>query len=250
MYALARIVMVRTIARCRPVRRTSALGFRAGSIFDVDADALAASLRADGFDARLRLPATLVGEIVCLGKRVSASTPCAAQGPPFEVVERIAKDPALERIAALYLGVPAIYRGSRLWWKSSEAPGDPRESGTRFHYDLYDYGSLAFLFYLSDVDASAGPHVCVRASHRFRRWRDQLHPRRHRSDEEVIRSYGRERIITIHGPAGTVIAEDPFCLHKGTPLASRRRLALQLLYTRNAFPAPPFSGPAGAAGSR
>lgn len=43
-----------------------------------------------------------------------------------------------------------IYQGSRIWWTRPGERADPRETGARFHYDLYDYRALTFLFYLTD----------------------------------------------------------------------------------------------------
>jgi hypothetical protein len=143
-------------------------------------------------------------------------------------------------LAALYLGCSPIYQGSRFWWTRPGEIADPTETGSRFHYDLYDYRAVVFLFYLTDVDQHTGPHVCVRGSHRLRSWSEQIHPRRHRSDDEIIRSYGAARIVTICGPAGMVIAEDPFCFHKVMLPIKGERLAAQLLYTGSDFPVPSF----------
>ena len=243
MYAIARIVAVRRIVRSFARRQPHPVAGCSESMFDTDVVEVVKSLRRDGFDSRLRLPAPLVRGLACLGGRVSTSSPYSgAEVSSSSAVERVAKDSTLLQIAALYLGTVPVYQGSRLWWTRSEALADPRETGAWFHYDLYDYGALVFLFYLTDVDPDSGPHVCVRASHGSRKWTDQLHPRRYRTDEEIVRSYGTERIITICGPAGTAIAEDPFCFHKVMLPTKGARLALQLLYTYNDFPAPSFNG--------
>ena len=241
MYLLARLVGVRRVVRSLAGRRAQPLDPHRSSVFDADVARVADAIRRNGFDATLRLPPAIVQELAELGKGVTSSSPYSVRAPEtFPTVEMIATDGKLRELAALYLGGDPVYQGSRLWWTRPDSPGDPRETGARFHYDLYDYRALIFLFYLTDVGPDAGPHVCVRASHRLRTWRDQLHPRRHRSDEDVRRGYGLDRIVTICGPAGTTIAEDPFCFHKARPPTARDRFALQILFTGGDFPAPSF----------
>lgn len=243
MYALARVVVVRRIARRLSGRKVLPGRQHEPSIFDADAEQIVAALRKDGFDARLRLPAPIVQELASYRGSGSAESVPYSGDPPacLALVEKIAHDPMLLRIAALYLNAEPVYQGSRIWSTRPGEGGDPLETGARFHFDLYDYRSLTFLFYITDVDTDAAPHVCVRASHRLRRWRDQFHPRRHRSDEWLARLYGEDRLVTICGEAGTGIAEDPFCFHKVRLPARRERRAMQLLYTGGNVPAPSFN---------
>lgn len=250
MYVFGRVLFVRRIARFgrshRP-RWASAMRTPSPAVLGADVALLSRSLRAHGFDASLRLEPAVLRDLVFRGESISDSSPF----PNFERTEfgagdRLAEDSTLRELAETYFQAIASYQGNRIWWTRPGASADPLETGARFHYDLYDYRALIFLIYLTDVDPSTAPHVCVRGSHRSRRWRDQVHPRRHRSDEEIERVYGAERIVTICGPAGTVIAEDPFCFHKVELPARRERLALQLLFTGNDFPAPSFTRSAAA----
>lgn len=245
MYALARIVPVQQLAQKLARRNSYLVSAGLPSIFEADVGEIAAALRVDGFDARLRLPASMVRELASSTEGIVGSPGSipysAAERPSLTLVEKIADDPILRKLAALYLGASPIYQGSRIWWLRPGQCADPGETGARFHYDLYDYRALTLLFYLTDVGPDAAPHVSVRASHRLRRWRDQFHPRRYRSDEQIVRRYGEDRIVTICGPAGTAIAEDPFCFHKVKLPAQRERLALQLLYTGHDVPAPSFN---------
>ena len=241
MYALARVLVVRRIVRGFASDRSQPLLPMAGSIFETDIAVLADSLHRNGFDASLRLPVRTVEELLALGKEISAATPTAGPEPSsLAPLEKIAQDPTVLNLAALYLGCSPIYQGSRVWWTRPGEIADPTETGSRFHYDLYDYRELVFLLYLTEVDQLSAPHVCVRGSHRLRKWSDQIHPRRHRSDDEILRSYGAARIVTICGPAGTVIVEDPFCFHKVKLPNERKRFAAQLLYTGAEFPVPSF----------
>lgn len=155
------------------------------------------------------------------------------------LVARLAADPVLLEIAARYLGTVPKLVGVNMWWSYPEL-GD---SGSRdraaqvFHFDLDDFRFIKFFFYLTDVDANAGPHVMVRATHRDKRRLqrgDVLRIRRY-SDEEVNAAYGEDRIVSITGPSGTGFIEDTLCIHKGEPPIERERLALQLQYALNDF---------------
>ena len=244
MYATARVLVVRRAAR-RVANQPSTTSIEgAQSVDESNVSKTVESLRVDGFDSRLRLPSAICRELVALGEEVTTTAPHSeAAGDSPQAVDRAAASPLIREIAASYLGGTPFYQGSRIWWTRPGAPDDPLQTGARFHYDLYDYRALVFLIYLTDVDRDSAPHICVRGSHKSRGWRNQLHWRRHRSDEEIVRLYGSDRIVTICGETGTVIAEDPFCFHKVKLPATRDRLALQLLFTCNDFPAPPFRRP-------
>lgn len=96
-----------------------------------------------------------------------------------------------------------------------------------FHFDMDDYKFLKFFFYLTDVDAEAGPHVYVRGTHRGKRL-GHLFPMRRLANDEVKRSYGSERILSLEDKAGGAFIEDTFGLHKGQPPTHKDRLVLQL----------------------
>jgi hypothetical protein len=244
MYVLARIVVVRRLvgwaarAHAPEVRIES----QTRSMFDADVPAIVRAVRRDGFDSRLRLPPDFVRELAASGEPFREMVPFSLEMAPLPAaVGRIESDPLLLRLAALYFQSRPVVAGSRIWWtRAGAADADPLATGSRFHYDLYDYRTLVVLFYLTDVPKDGATHVCVRASHRARRWRDQLHPRRHRSDEIVRRLYGGDRIVEIVGQAGTGIAEDPYCFHNVKLPTSHDRLALQILYTGREVSTPSF----------
>jgi hypothetical protein len=74
-----------------------------------------------------------------------------------------------------------------------------------FHRDVDDFSFVKFFFYLTNVGASDGPHVCVLGSHRrapVLSWRDRLTLRRYTD-------------------------EDTTCVHKGTTPTGNPRLLLQ-----------------------
>ncbi len=66
---------------------------------------------------------------------------------------------------------------TRTWWSfptKTASEADLSRASFKFHFDLDDWRMLKFFFYLSDVDADAGPHVYVRGSHNRRRVKHQL----------------------------------------------------------------------------
>ena len=144
-------------------------------------------------------------------------------------IARLSHHPQLRALAAHYFQAEPQLIGIQLWWSfATEAPAYERLRAAQvFHYDMDDCRSLKFFFYLTDVDAASGPHVCVRGSHKRKTWRHQL-IRRGYSDLAVVRNYGQDNLITICGEAGYGFVEDPLCFHKGIPPTQRDRLILQI----------------------
>jgi hypothetical protein len=144
----------------------------------------------------------------------------------------IRNDPVLIGIAGRYLNAQPIVISSRMWWsfpaKDYDEAALKRASQNRFHFDMNDWRSLKFFFYLTDVDVEAGPHVFVRESHRKRRLRHQFTPFVGKSHADILDFYGADRIVSITGRAGLGFAEDPFGFHMGTVAKSRPRLMFEV----------------------
>ena len=147
-------------------------------------------------------------------------------------IDRIRRDPDLLAIAKAYLNTEPIFTGSRLWWIFSvdTESYDTSKTVCFFHYDLDDYCCLRFFFYLTYVDLSSGPHVCVRGSHKKKKMSYVLSPVKRRSDQDIINYYGSERILTLCGGSGFGFAEDTFIYHKATRPQNRDRLMLQIQF--------------------
>lgn len=96
-----------------------------------------------------------------------------------------------------------------------------------FHRDADDWRFIKVFMYLTDVDEGSGPHVYVRGTH--------LEPCGLRlkdyADEEILQSYGSERLISVTGPAGTAFTVNTHGIHKGTLPSARPRLLLQIQYS-------------------
>jgi hypothetical protein len=274
MRSIARFDYVRTATvRAQCVMRGSidgylrALSGRTSEYFPgADPRSLAVAVERDGLAFGLKLPAATVADLLefarvnpCwidrnrklgfapdrieearqrLGRRfLLAQYMNVRQRSPL--VAKLAEDPVLLEIAARYLGTKPRLVGVNLWWSYPEvADAAARDfAAQKFHFDLDDFKFIKFFFYLTDVDATSGPHVVVRGTHRRKRhasFREQFAVRRY-SDEEVIAAYGADSVVTITGPAGTGFVEDTMCIHKGLPPASRPRLALQIQYALNDF---------------
>ncbi|MBD2344616.1 hypothetical protein [Anabaena subtropica] len=144
-------------------------------------------------------------------------------------IKKLQNDPKLLAIAAKYLNTYPVHQGNRMWWSF---PGnlsyrEQIKSAQCFHYDLDDYKFLKFFFYLTDVDAHSGPHICIQNSHK-RKKLSHILLRKRETDRDITNYYGQESLVKICGKAGFGFAEDPLCFHKGIPPTHQDRLILQI----------------------
>ena len=124
--------------------------------------------------------------------------------------------------------------GNRLWW-TFVADGtllDRRRFGQMFHYDLDNYRFVKIFFYLTNVDSTSAPHVCIKGSHRKKRLSYKLF-RRGYYDKELADYYGSDKLLELYGEAGFGFAQDTSCFHKGTTSNSRERVFLFLQFAVN-----------------
>jgi hypothetical protein len=156
----------------------------------------------------------------------------------FSVIQKIRSDSTLIDVAARYFGVEPVYLTSRLFWTFTNNLEDysMKQTNCYFHYDLDDYSCLRFFFYLTDVTSSSGHHVCVQGSHINKKIAHIL-SRSHieRSDDEIMRHYGSDKVISIDGQAGLGFIEDSMCFHKATRPLHRDRLMLQVTFAMNDY---------------
>jgi hypothetical protein len=226
----------------------------------VSAKAVAEALRRDGVHPGLLLPEPVVRGIRGFAER----TPCfgnidgrleflARDQPAFEQalgravlvghfldrieacpeVQAVRQDPLLYDIACRYLRARAVPIGSRLWWSfpTRQACDDGvliRAAQDNFHFDLDDWRTLKFFFYLTPVGEENGPHLYVRESHRLRALRHQFTVLKSQDAEAIRGYYGAARILRVEGPAGFGFAADPFGYHTGTTVQGAPRLMLDV----------------------
>ena len=170
----------------------------------------------------------LCGKAILLGRYFDIEERC-------EAIRAIARDPILHFMAASYMGAPAGQIEARLWWSfvGDATSAERIKADQGFHYDLHDYRSIAFFFHLTDVDEFSGPHLHVKGSHTHKPLRLLLGDTRQSSDEDIVRRYGADNVMTLCGSAGFGFATDPFGYHKGAPPLRRDRLILRVRFTIN-----------------
>lgn len=149
-----------------------------------------------------------------------------------DAITRLRSDPRLLSAARNYLGQEAKNIRVRLWWSFPARRFDDMDlrgaAQDRFHFDLNDWRTVKFFFYLTDVDGDSGPHVYVRGSHRDRSVRHQYTIFHGKEKADLERYYDAAAFRTITGPAGSGFAEDPFVFHTGSTARSSPRLILEL----------------------
>ena len=155
--------------------------------------------------------------------------------------------PAIYPVVANYLRAPPTIPYLMSWWSLHGRP-EARDAQL-FHVDFHDFKWLTLFVYLTDVDATKGPHVMVRGSHdKIRRHnmlgelskrdpdaakalRKALHDNKRFEDAHVESLYGAESITSIEGRAGDAFLVDTSAIHKGLLPQSEDRLVFQALYT-------------------
>jgi hypothetical protein len=183
---------------------------------------------AQGFLPERRLEAErALGKTVLVAQYFNTSTDCPA-------VARLLGDPLLEWIAIRYLRSVPVLAGTNLWWTFpvQASAADRDRHAHLFHRDVDDFRFFKLFFYITDVGAGDGAHVCVVGSQDrppLRSPGDHWSIRRY-TDEEVAATYPKDRIVEITAPAGTGFAEDTLCIHKGLTPTLTPRLLLQVQY--------------------
>lgn len=163
---------------------------------------------------------------IATGHHLDPSQQCSA-------IKKLESDPKLWAVAAKYLKTNPVLIESRLRWTFVTKPDSisgAQRGVFNFHYDLEDYRFIKFMFYLTKVDSSSGPHVCVKGSHRNKKLRHQFSWLRERDDQEIFDCYGPENVSTICGEAGYGFVEDFYCFHKATFPTHRDRLLLEIKF--------------------
>ena len=106
-------------------------------------------------------------------------------------------------------------------------------SGAGWHKDAY-YNQFKSILYLNDVNEKNGPFELLESSNKIFGTIDialklkKGYPNTRFSNEE-IQKIKTKKIKTILGTAGTLILVDTSLIHRGSPLLSGKRYALQII---------------------
>lgn len=251
MFASSRLLPVRSVA-AKMQKAPDYLKWRgsATAFPNVDPAEFNDRMERDGFATGLDLPAEVTAEIQRFGQEAEAykNNPNPNRSLIYltdfldvrtlcPVIQTLEKDPVLLEAAARYLGAEPVHMGTRLWWatvKDSTLAERTKFGQELFHYDLHDYRSIKFSFYLTDVDESGGGTSCVAGSHKRKRLNQQATLFIGRTDEEMVQTYGESAIAVVTGKAGTGFAFDPYTYHRGTR-PGHDRLMLQIEFGRRRY---------------
>jgi hypothetical protein len=211
---------------------------------ELEVSAVVDSLIEKGYAHGVKLPTEHVNQIVqyCENTRLklywNPHSECGA-------IDLIARNWKIVEIARRYLGAEPILWLTQLKW--SYGDGVPRNKplelkhkepieydGNSFHYDRFDFKSLTLFIYLTNVDASSGPHVVIEGTHINKSFSDLC--RNVLSDPAAHRKFG-ERIKIILGPKGTMVFEETSSYHKASR-GKTDRLMLSIHYVLQRRPPP------------
>ena len=157
---------------------------------------------------------------------------------PFELkikkntnIYKLVMDGYLKEIASAYLNSSLLTVKTELFISNHVQQIDEitkKNNAQYYHYDC-DYKKFLKVFiYLNEVDEFNGPHSFVINTHKSKKIEHLVAERL--DDDEVIKKYGKQKIINFQGPQGTIIFEDTFGLHKGTFPISGSRAVLIIEY--------------------
>ncbi|WP_432810796.1 hypothetical protein [Pantanalinema sp. GBBB05] len=240
------------------------ISITASHLQNFDVNQVVSAIATDGYYAGLQLSQSVVQELLdyaystpCYGDRnpnlkfyiheraaIEAKLGRSLQGASYlndlcPTLKALIEDPGLLAIAAQFLGATPAYVASEVMWSFPRAATwvEQLKMAQVFHYDIDDYRSIKFFFYLTDVNELNGPHVCLKGTHKHKKFLHQLIGQRCASiaDEQLAQEYGAENVRVLCGKAGFGFAEDTCCFHKGTLPRQGSRLMLQIEYAINSY---------------
>ena len=256
-------IMTRVMRTVRPPKLSGApYESLLGSFAPKKVNEIVEDIRRDGYCVfKGRVPADICDGITAASLRLEARAgrktdskmmvfdPKSPIAPVYDVPEResikiaemqrLVADPIFANVAETYFRARSTIMNAALWW-SPVMDGKPdTDAAQLFHFD-YDPAPiwLKFFVYLTDVTPTTGPHVFVRGSHRRQLPISKGLLARHYvriPDDEIEAVYGKENIIDLTGPRGTVIAVDTLGFHKGKPPTTGNRLLAQIVLATPLF---------------
>jgi Phytanoyl-CoA dioxygenase (PhyH) len=149
-----------------------------------------------------------------------------------EIFASYATDPRLVQMASAYLQRPA--RAAFTLGASLQALEGNPGSGGGWHRDSLT-PQFKTMLYLTDVGLDNGPfQILARSHHLVQTIRDNRAAHlpygqvrfTQKQVDEVLENSHRDRVHTLHYPAGTLLIFDSSTIHRGSPIKSGTRLAL------------------------
>lgn len=260
MYTLGRFQIVRKLALLLSKQASLPQPTTGTLLSDISTETVVSGLDNNGYYAGLQLPMEIVEKIlrfaetnafyddqnpgkfytyqdfqqpevrdrhkVLIGRYTNTAQDCP-------VITALQRDPQLLAIATKYLGRPPGHSDHRLWWSLANSVTDEHarvRSGQEFHYDLDDYRTISFFFYLKDVDTLGGPLMFIQGSHKKKKLKYLLSMFKARPESDLLNFYRPEDFREMQGPAGFGFAVDLFGYHRGKPPENSDRLALQIRF--------------------
>ena len=235
--------MVRYYQRCNHVRP---MRIENHDLFPkCEVDPVVTSLNERGYANGWKIPEEYVARIVQYAKDTkflkywNPHRECTA-------IDQIARNEKLVEIARQYLGAEPILWLTQLKWSFGDKAAKERQGllssnnapeqydGDAFHYDSLDFKSLTIFIYLTDVDASCGPHVLIENTHQNKSVGEMY--RIIMSDAAAQQRFG-DRIKMILGKKGTMLFEETSAFHKASRCQTKR-LMLSIDYVLQRSPPP------------
>lgn len=108
-------------------------------------------------------------------------------------------------------------------------------SGGGWHKDAYRR-QFKSLLYLQKVDSSNGPFQLIKNSNKIFNTLINLiklnegYPNTRFENEEIIKNFNEDEIVTLEGEVGTLILFDPALIHRGAPILKSARYAITNYY--------------------
>lgn len=165
--------------------------------------------------------------------------------PVTETLQNISLDPAILAIAQESLGATPIHVQTNSWWtfppplsavKERRKTRFENKNAQRFHQDQEFVTFLKVFIYLSDVSEKNGPHIYVEGS--ANDYEEKLPTKvssDRRTDEEIIRAFGKERVRSITGLKGQIAFVNTRGFHRGSSVIEGYRALLQLEYASSLY---------------
>jgi len=152
------------------------------------------------------------------------------------IVQELACDPRILKIAQDYLGTLPILDFVAMWWHT-KSPSPDKEAAQYFHFDMERLRWIKFFFYLTDVTEDSGPHIFVPKSHLDHGLPFSLRSKGYTrlEDSQVDKVFPKSSWKVFTGPIGSMIVEDTRGLHKGKHVENGDRLVFQLQFTSSLF---------------